>query len=150
MYLWSFAILTEIDSRVFLLISYMIYSIGLSLSLAITFPHSRRYFLRIEGPVKTTDIALFKWMNASSLQKCVSIGKSVDCNLQMTWDLNSPIAPRQAEIQMNESGRIQLVAIEEGVLIDGKPLDIQAKRRLHHGESFTIGQTKFTYIEKDL
>ena len=51
---------------------------------------------------------------------------------------------------MNESGRIQLVAIEEGVLIDGKPLDIQAKRRLHHGESFTIGQTKFTYIEKDL
>ncbi|MGM9759342.1 MAG: FHA domain-containing protein, partial [Parabacteroides sp.] len=141
MYLWIYAFSVEGDSRLFLLLSYMIYSIGLAFSLAFTFPQSKRYFIRIEGPVKVTDIALFKWMNANALHRTVTIGKSVDCNLQMTWDMNSTIAPKQAEICMDEGGRIFVVPLEEGVLIDKKPCRIQTKYRLHHGEGFTIGQT---------
>ena len=84
MYLWSFAYSSQIDTREFLLLSYMIYCVGFAVSVAVTSPKSERYFLRVEGPIKEMDIAIYKWMNASVLSKRVIIGKSVNCDLQMS------------------------------------------------------------------
>lgn len=150
MYLWSFAFNSQIDTREFLLLSYMIYCIGFAISVAATCPKSERYFLRVEGPIKEMDIALYKWMNATIRNKRVTIGKSVNCDLQMSWDLNSPIAPQQAEIRMI-NGNIYLIATEEGVrTTDQKPIKPNVRKRLYHGSKFRIGKTIFTYIEKDL
>lgn len=149
MYLWSFAFSAQIDTREFLLLSYMIYCVGFAVSVAVTSPKSERYFLRVEGPIKEMDIAVYKWMNASILSKRVVIGKSVNCDLQMSWDITSPIAPEQAVVKM-VNGYLYLIALEEGVLFDQKPLKPHVKKRLYHGTKFLIGKTTFTYIEKDI
>ena len=149
MYLWSFAFSAQIDTREFLLLSYMIYCIGFAVSVAATSPKSERYFLRVEGPIKEMDIAVYKWMNVAMRNKRVLIGKSVNCDLQMSWDITSPIAPEQAEVRMI-NGYLYLIALEEGVMFDKKPLKPNLKKRLYHGSKFLIGKTTFTYIEKDL
>ena len=149
MYLWSFAYSSQIDTREFLLLSYMIYCVGFAVSVAATSPKSERYFLRVEGPIKEMDIAIYKWMNASILSKRVVIGKSVNCDLQMSWDITSRIAPEQAEVKMI-NGYPYLTALEEGVVFDKKELTPNVKKRLYHGSKFLIGKTTFTYIEKDL
>ncbi len=149
MHIWNYSSFSHVDSRDLLFISSLIYSIGLSFSLAINYPHSERYFLKVEGPIKTMEIALYKWINAQTMNRCVTIGKSVDCTLQMSWDINSSIAPKQAEVK-NINGDIYLIPLEDGVVFKNKPATIDRKIRLYHGDHFIIGQTRFTYIEHDV
>ena len=146
MYIWDYSIDSQMDSRDLLLISCQIYSVGLALSLAYHSPKSERYFLRVEGAIKTMEVALYKWMNAQVINRRVTIGKSVDCNLQMSWDINSQIAPIHAEL-VSSRGNIYLVACEEGVICQGKQAKVDKRIRLYHGDSFSIGQTTFTYVE---
>lgn len=134
------------DNRVLLLLCFIVYSVALALSMAFSAPKSERYFLHVEGSIKPMDVALYKWLrNAPGYE--VTIGKSVDCNLQMTWDF-SPVAPKQATVTASH-GHISLTALEDGVTVGDKPLDIGQTVRLYHGRQFVIGQTTFTYIEKD-
>ena len=149
MYLWSFSFNAQVDTREFLLLSYMIYCIGFAISVAATCPKSERYFLRVEGPIKDMDIAIYKWMKAPEQSKRILIGKSVNCDLQMTWDITSPIAPEQAEVKM-VNGYLYLTALEEGILFNKKPLKTNVRKKLYHGTKFVIGKTTFTYLEKDL
>lgn len=148
MYIWSYLFYLDMNSREQLLLSYVIYSVGMAVSIAAVSPRSERYFLRVEGPIKGMDIALYKWMNTSPDYR-VSIGKSVNCSLQMSWDLNSDIAPLQAEI-VKERGTLYLVAVEEGVYVGEESLAPNTKVRLYHGKRFKIGQTSFMYVEKDV
>ena len=148
MFIWNYSIDSQMDSRDLLLISCLTYSVGLALSLAYQSPKSERYFLRVEGAIKTMEVALYKWMNAQVINRRVTIGKSVDCNLQMSWDINSQIAPIHAEL-VSSRGNIYLVACEEGVIYKGKQIKVDKRIRLYHGDSFSIGQTTFTYVEHD-
>lgn len=149
MYIWSYGFNSQVDTREFQLLSYMIYCIGFAISVAATSPKSEHYFLRVEGPIKEMDIAVYKWMNSHDQCKKITIGKSVNCDLQMTWDITSPIAPEQAEVKMI-NGYLYLTALEEGVVFDKKPLKTNIRKRLYHGTKFVIGKTTFTYLEKDL
>lgn len=149
MYLWLYAFSVNINSREQLLLSYIIYSMGMAVSIATVSPRSERYFLRVIGPIKEMDIALYKWMKSSPDYR-VSIGKSINCNLQMSWDIDSNIAPIQAEIRI-ERGHLYLVGIEEGIYLSSeRSLAPDAKIRLYHGQKFKIGKTTFVYIEKDV
>ena len=93
------------------------------------------------------DVALYKWFRQAP-NRVVTIGKSVDCSLQLSWDVQSPIAPVQAEIRMIRKVPY-LIALEPGVYINNRPVKLGKKIHLYHGKSFAIGQTVFTYIEKD-
>lgn len=148
MYAWNTLFcFFELDFRLFTLLSFVIYSIGLALAIAVAAPRSERYFLKVQGAVKDMDVALYKWMR-NNPDRIVTIGKSVDCSLQLSWDIMSDVAPVQAEIRMKK--RIPyLVALEKGVFSHGRAIRPNKKIRLYHGKSFTIGQTTFTYIEKD-
>ena len=149
MYIWVFFYSDSMmDYRVALLLSYIIYSVGIALCIARLAPKSERYFLHVEGAIKEMDIALYKWLRVSSTH-IVTIGKSVDCNIQLSWDVNGTVAPLQAEIRQYR-GSLRLCAIEEGVFIGEKPLPVGDEEWLYHGKSFKIGNTIFTYIEKDL
>ena len=149
MYIWVFFYSDSMmDYRVALLLSYIIYSVGIALCIARLAPKSERYFLHVEGAIKEMDIALYKWLRVSSTH-IVTIGKSVDCNIQLSWDVNGTVAPLQAEIRQYR-GSLRLCAIEEGVFIGDKPLPVGEEEWLYHGKRFTIGNTTFTYIEKDL
>ena len=149
MYLWSsFYMFVGVDFRVLILYSFMIYTIGIALSVGSAAPKSEHYFLHTQGAVKSMDVALYKWFRANP-NAVVSIGKSVDCSLQLSWDLKGHVAPVHAEITMKR-GQLRLKALEDGVLFNGKPLPVDKFKNLYHGSTFQIGLTHFTYQEKDI
>lgn len=117
---------------------------------AVCYPRRRslHYFLHCEGSTKPMDIALYKWFNANPLAE-VNIGSSVDCELQLLWDLQSGIAPIQARIYQSK-GYQYLEPVEDGVFdADGKALEPGVAVKLYHGYCFNIGSSSFSYIEKD-
>jgi len=137
-----------VDYRVSLLLCFVTYAVAIAVCIAHVTPKSERYFLHVEGAVKEMDIALYKWFRETPGQ-VVSIGRSVDCSIQLSWDMNGKVAPLQAEIRRHISS-IRLVAVEDGVYVDAdRPLPIGEEVWLYHGRRFTIGNTTFTYIEKD-
>ena len=138
-----------IDIRMIDLFFFIGYDLLLILSIATAAPRSNRYVLKAEGCIKTTDIALYKWFRANP-DMIVTLGMSVDCNIQMSWDIQGNVAPHQASIFMKNSA-CYLKADESGVtLANGKALKEGKSVKLYHSTSFTIGTTKYTYTEMDV
>ena len=150
MFMWGFVYYnTLFDYRVSLLIGFIVYAVAIALCIAHITPRSERFFLHVEGAIKEMDIALYKWFKAAPNQ-VVTLGKSVDCSIQLSWDLNGHVAPLHAEI-VRHIDSLRLKALEEGVTVDdGKVLGVGKEIWLYHGKRFSIGHTTFTYIEKDL
>lgn len=153
MFMWAFIYYSVyysalVDFRLALLIGFIFYAVTLALCIAWVTPSSARYFLHVEGAVKEMDIALYKWFS-SSPDRVVTIGKSVNCSIQLSWDQNGRVAPVQAEIRRYADGSLRLLAVDEGVIFAGKPLAVGREQWLYHGRSFSIGNTTFIYIEKD-
>ena len=149
MYLWAFLFVNSVvNYRESLLFSYILYAVGIAVSIARVSPRSEHYFLHVSGAIKPTDIALYKWLQATP-DAAVTIGKGVDCRLQLSWDVSEHIAPLQAEIFLHR-GSVCLRALEAGVLLRGKDLAPGTIVPLYHGRKFRIGNTLFTYIEKDM
>lgn len=150
MYLWSFLFrgIYQVDIRALLLFSCTLFAVVLAVAVAVMAPKSERYFLNVKGAVKEMDVAIYKWFY-NNPEEVVTLGKSIDCSLQMSWDLKGKVAPVQAEIRMVNDA-LRLTALEEGVMINNKPLDVGKSIWLYHNTSFLIGDTTFTYIERDL
>ena len=149
MFMWAFIYYNSfMNYRQALLLGFIIYSVAIAVCVARITPSSERYFLHVEGAVKEMDIALYKWMR-SDPDHIVTIGKSIDCSIQLSWDVNGHVAPIHAEIRKHISS-MRLSALEEGVMIGDKPLPVGKEVWLYHGRSFTVGNTTFTYVEKDL
>ena len=150
LYVWSFFFrgIMSLDIRVLMLFSCIFYCVGVGLAVAQLAPKSERYFLNVKGAVKEIDIALFKWF-INNPDEVVTIGKSIDCSLQMTWDIKGQVAPVHANLRLTNMG-IRLTALEEGVMVGGKMLHPGNSRLLFHNNQFTIGDTTFTYLERDI
>ncbi len=147
--MWGFVYFnTVMDYRTSLLVSFIVYTVAIAICIAKATPKSERYFLHVEGAIKEMDIALYKWIRAD-VGHAITIGKSVDCDLQLSWDINGDVAPVQAEIKRH-MGSLRLTALEDGVTVKDKALKPGREIWLYHGRKFTIGNTTFTYIEKDL
>lgn len=129
--------------------SYMIYAAGFGIAIAVVHHVSEKYFLRVSGPVKERDIAIYKWMSVTGGFNRVTIGKSIDCILEMNWDDSENIADKQVEIYL-ENDRPYCKALSDGTkLSNGQLLQKNQVILLSHGTEFTIGNSLFTYIEKD-
>lgn len=150
MYMWSFMFngTIMVDIRVLLLISCVFFAVGLAVSVAEMAPKSERYFLNVKGAMKEMDIAIFKWF-LNDPEQVVTIGKSIDCSLQMSWDIKGQVAPVQCEIRM-VGDALRLTALEDGVVVGEKALSVGKGIWLYHNTTFQIGDTTFTYIERDL
>ena len=147
--MWGFVYFTSfVNYRQSLLIGFIVYTVAIAICIAKATPRSERYFLHVEGAIKEMDIALYKWLRTAP-DRPVTIGKSVDCSIQLSWDVNGQVSPVQAEIHRHIDS-IRLTALEEGVFVNDKPLSPGSEIWLYHGRKFTIGNTTFTYIEKDL
>lgn len=129
--------------------SYMIYAAGFGIAIAVVHHVSEKYFLRVSGPIKERDIAIYKWMSVSGGFNRVTIGKSIDCILEMNWDDADNISDKQVEIYL-ENDRPYCKALTDGTrLANGQMLSANQVILLTHGSEFTIGNSTFTYIEKD-
>ena len=119
------------------LIGVMVFAGGLYACIAIHDHVSKRYFLHIEGSLKSRDVAIYKWMNRTGGYRVVTIGRSDRCYIDMEWDNTEGL-----------DGVIAEVYIENDVPYY-KVLSTNQTIKLKHGTSFRIGKTIFTYIEKD-
>jgi len=138
---------TSISPHVLQMFCFLVFALALSLSLAIKAPRSSHYFLHVSGAIKDMDIAVYKiFQNAP--RKEMTIGKSVECDLQLSWDMTSTLAPVMARFVV-QHGRPMLCVDEPGIIFRGKSLPVGHKIHLYHGRSFEIGKTRFTYVEKD-
>lgn len=137
--------LEDVSQLVLLMLAYLVFAGGIAVSIAKVMPRREHYFLHVSGAIKEMNIALYKWLNASP-EAVVTIGKSVNCSLQINWDLQSEISPVQAEIR-RVGGAPSLIALDGPVYRQGKPLKQRKAYRLHHGDQFQIGQTQFRFLE---
>ena len=149
-YIWSAIFNRDFyDFRVMMLLSYILFSVGLALCIATRAPRSNHFYLQVSGAVKKMDVALYKWFRGNA-DGVVTIGRSIDCTLQLSWDTTGVVAPVQAELRC-QGDTVRLYAVEDGVYLkNSKPLEVGKSCQLYHGDSFEIGRTTFTYIEKDL
>lgn len=149
MLLWYLLVIVQdFDYRLTILAIYVIFCVCYAVGIAYVAPKSEHYFLKVEGAIKTMDIAIYKWFRTSP-HRIVTVGKSVDCSLQMSWDINSDIAPVQAQLTLGRKG-VYLTPLEDGVYDhDNRAILPDTSLLLRHGTKFRIGQTTFTYIEKD-
>ena len=93
-----------------------------------------------------------QWINAGEVENVgweLSLGYRHKLPCGLSWDINGYVAPIHAEIRMQEQVPY-LTALEEGIFVEGEAIVSGQTVRLYHGKSFTIGNTIFTYIEKDM
>ena len=146
----SFVAIYLIRMEVIGMFGFMVYAAGLGASIALVHFSSENYFLHIEGPTKERDIAIYKWMNVAGGSNHVTIGRSRDCVIEMNWDPSDQIQDKQVELYI-ENDHPYCLALTEGTTIgdENRVLKQGDSILLDHGASFTIGNTKFTYVEKD-
>lgn len=149
MSVWLFIYVDSMaDYRRIMLFSHWIYTIGLAIAMARNISGVKRFFLRVEGPGKSTDVAIYKWLNANP-NMGIKIGRSVDCQLQTSWGYDDKVAPVQCKVKYIHNN-LCLVPLADGVIYKGQPQPIDKPFKLYHGTSFMVGNTKMTYIEKDI
>lgn len=128
---------------------YVFGAVYVAIALSVAFDTRRTWhcFLRVEGTMKKIEVAMFKWFVART-GVSVTLGRSVDCSIQITWDAKNKIAPVQAEIREHH-GILCLFPTEEGVMDHhGASLPAEKPYKLYHGTRFKIGDLIFTYLEK--
>ena len=122
----------------------MLMSIAASVFIAQRMPDNDHAFLRIAAPIKQMDIALYKWLRSAPDVR-VTIGRSVDCHIHITWDAKADLAPIHADIRLHGL-RPYLHPHEDGItMLCGK--QVRKPTPLYHGDKITIGLTEFIYIE---
>lgn len=148
--LLSFVAIYLIRSEVIGMFGFMVYAAGLGSSIAVVHYISENYFLHIEGPTKERDIAIYKWMNVAGGFNHVTIGRSPHCVIEMNWDDSELIRDKQVELYI-ENDYPYCLALTDGTTMgpEHRPLKAGESILLVHGQTFVIGNTKFTYIEKD-
>lgn len=149
MFLWDLLFSSNSsDYRLLLFLSNLIFSLGLVLTIAAPMPSSENYVLHVTGCIKEMDIAINKWFKQSASSR-VTIGRSIDCGIQTSWDIQGNVAAVHAEI-ISYRRQIYVVPLEDGVYSRNKMLKVDHRYRLYHGRSFTIGTTTFTFRERDV
>lgn len=149
MFLWDLLFASRSsDYRLILFVSNLIFVLGATLSIVKPGVRSHHFVLHISGCVKEMDVALYKYF-ARSPNAHVTIGKSIDCSIQTSWDIQGNVAAIHAEI-VQAKGRMCLVPLDEGVYFRDKLLKVGRSYELYHGRSFIIGTTTFTFHERDL
>lgn len=128
---------------------YVFGAVYVAIALSVAYDTNRAWhcFLRVEGAMKKIEIAMYKWFVARP-NVSVTLGRSVDCTIQITWDAKNKIAPLQAEIH-EYHGILCLFPTEDGVIDhEGSSLPAEKPYKLYHGTRFKIGDLSFTYLEK--
>ena len=133
-----------------MLLDFVIYGGGLGASLVTVRMLAERYFLVIKNGMKAGQrIPIHKWMNATGGGNKVTIGKTNDCEIQMNWEKASKVADEHAELYIDTARALPMLdPLAEGIIFNvrtnlpaGKPII------LNNGDTFTIGDTIFEYVE---
>ena len=125
----------------------MLFVAGLGFAFARKYNSSLNYCLHVTGQIKEMDIAIYKLLRLNE-KAFFTIGRSIDCDIQISWDTEHIIEPVVAKVSKNNNG-LMVEALESGLVVKGNTIALNTKIQLEHGEMFSIGSTTFTYVEKD-
>ena len=144
MMVWNIILVgLSVDYRLLMLLSLLTGAVVIAFTIFYINPAQGHYYLSLSGDTKPIDVALYKWFSTAPTGS-ITIGKSVDCDLQINWNINGGISPVHAEIRMRR-GVLYLYALEDGVMVKGKSWPVGKGLRLYHGSSFRIAQTFFVF-----
>lgn len=141
---WSFYNDESYGNYIFTLLLFF-GNIGVVAIIAKPMPKSKHAMLYVSGASKDMQIALYKWLNLSP-DAIVTIGRSVDASIKMSWDRDSEISPVHASIRMYH-GRPQLTAVDGDIMVNDQNLQTGQSFVMYHGDEFIIGTTRFRLVE---
>ncbi|MGN0236876.1 MAG: hypothetical protein ACI4AK_02130 [Lepagella sp.] len=133
-----------------MLLAFIIYGGGLGASLITVRMLAERYFLVIQNGVKAGQcIPIHKWMNATGGGNKVSIGMTLECEIQMNWEKKNKVAKEHAQLFIDHEKMLPVIKpLATGVIYNARAeLPINRHAILSNGDTFKIGDTIFKYEE---
>jgi hypothetical protein len=120
----------------------------MSAALGIAFISARRtvhtYFLKYRG----TRLAIYKWMNVAGGSETVTIGKSADCTVCMTWDDHVSLRDVNVKLYIDKKDKTPVLkVVDEHIVYNHSAARKNDEFVLHSGVKFKIGNTLFQYVE---
>lgn len=129
-------------------ISFILCCAGIGISIAVKHKMGQKHLLRVSNKNDSRIVYISKWLSGKNR---VSIGKSVDNNIQIYWeDEDEKIEDFQAELYIDENDKkLRVKPLEAGMTIynnntTGIP---NHPYPLEYGQYFKIGKTTYTYID---
>lgn len=142
---WVLGDIQNVQQIVALVFAFVLFAIGMAMSIARHMPRNDHAFLNVTGAIKEMDIALYKWLRQNP-DYVVTLGRSVECSLQITWDLQADISPVHAEIY-RRNGVPYIRPVDGMLTLNGRDAKEDREYALYHDDKFVIGNTVFRYIE---
>lgn len=133
-----------------MLLDFIIYGGGLGASLVTVRMLAEKYFLVIQNGIKAGQrIPIHKWMNATGGGNKVSIGMTLECEIQMNWEKSNKVAKEHAQLFIDHEKNLPVIKpLAPGVLYNTRAeLPINRHAVLSNGDTFKIGDTIFKYEE---
>ena len=133
-----------------MLLDFIIYGGGLGASLVTVRMLAERYFLVIKNGMKAGQrIPIHKWMNATGGGNKVTIGKTNECEIQMNWEKANKVADKHVQLYIDKARSLPMLSpLAEGVVFNVRTtLPANKQVVLSNGDTFSIGDTTFEYVE---
>ena len=133
-----------------MLLDFIIYGGGLGASLVTVRMLAERYFLIIKNGMKAGQrIPIHKWMNATGGGNKVTIGKTNECEIQMNWEKANKVADKHVQLYIDKVRSLPMLSpLAEGVVFNVRTtLPANKQVVLSNGDTFSIGDTTFEYVE---
>ena len=133
-----------------MLLDFIIYGGGLGASLVTVRMLAERYFLVINNGMKAGQrIPIHKWMNATGGGNKVTIGKTNECEIQMNWEKANKVADKHVQLYIDKTRILPMLSpLAEGVVYNVRTsLPANKQVVLNNGDTFTVGDTIFEYVE---
>lgn len=146
--LCCYALIYSAKKDPFIMISYMFYAAGLGGAIYAVHSSAEHFFLRFVHGDTDKKIAIHKWMKASGGMNHVTIGANEKCTIQMNWDKSESIADKAVELYLIEELPYMKV-LSDNVTRQGRIIKKGTELALHDGDEFSIGRTRFSYIENN-
>ena len=135
-----------------MLLDFVIYGGGLGASIVTVRMLAEKYFLIIQNGAKAGQkIPIHKWMNATGGGNKVSIGMTGECEIQMNWEKSNKVAKEHAMLYIDHTKILPMIKpMAPGVIYnDRAELAVNKPSALSNGDTFTIGDTIFQYVENE-
>ena len=125
----------------------MFFGAGIGISFISARRVIHKYFLKFKGH-KEEKIAIHKWMSVAGGSNEVSIGRSEDATIRMSWDDHPSIKDIHVKLYFDKKNRLPCIKIlSTDVTYKGIFAKINDEFLLKNGVKFTIGSTEFLYLE---
>ena len=106
-----------------------------------------KYYLKFNGIIEQK-IAIYKWMSVAGGSKEVSIGRSQDATICLSWDDHPSIKDIHVKLYYHRKNRVPCLKImANDVVYNGVFAKNNDEFLLKNGVKFSIGNSEFQYIE---